>query len=263
MSARHANRRKSNCCDSVGCCSTGVHPCQREIERCDFLRGDFLGPDSSGADFWGHFSGNGSFGVRRGRGLRFGFAIGRPNGIASRPIECRANTRVRTHETKRTGRVHAASVLAASTPSVVASGAPLLAPRVELLAEEAERLAAARATAVAADTSLRAEVATGHCPARRVRINFFDALYFRFGASGRLSAAMIDASQPLIGSNGMESTGGVDRASDCADVSARWDVSTSRSLLSRDDRRFNRSPLTPIHVERSGPSGSHPTERAA
>ncbi len=256
MSARHANRRKSNCCDTIGCCSISVHPCQCEIGRCDSL----------GADF----SGCRSFAVGRGRGLRFGFAIGRPNGIASRPIECRITSRVLTTDTKRTGRIHAASVLA--------SRAPLLAGRAKLLATQAKqaKLLAAQPLCAftcaaqdicfaqitrAAQASLRAEVATEHSPTPRVRINFFEAIYFRFGASGRLSTAMIDASQQMIGSNGIRSTGDVDRASDCADVSARWDASTPlSSLRSRDDRRFNRSPS----VARSGaPSGSHPTERAA
>lgn len=251
MSARHANRRKSNCCDSIGCCSISIHPCQCEIERCDSL----------GADF----SDSRSFAVGRGRGLRFGFAIGRPNGIASRPIECHITARVLTTDTKRTGRIHAASVLA--------SRAPLLAARAKLLAaqvKQAKLLAAQprQASGSAAQTftcaglaSLRAEVATEHSPTLRGRIKFFEAIYFRFGASGRLSTAMIDASQQMIGSNGIRSTGDVDRASDCADVSARGDVSTLHSSpRSRDDRRFNRSPS----AARSGaPSGSHPTERAA
>jgi hypothetical protein len=205
MSARHANRRKSNCCDSVGCRAIGIHSCQREIERGDSLAADFRR--------------RGSFAVGRGRVLRFGFAIGRPNGIASRPIERRISTRILTNETKRTGRIDDASVLASRAPLLVAQ----------------------RATGPLATGQL----ATVHSPAPRERINFFEVIYFRFGASGRLSTAMIDASQRLIESDGAESTGDVDRASDCAGVSGR-------SNISRDATRSG-----------GAPSASHPTERAA
>ena len=200
MSARHANRRKSNCCDSVGCCSIGIRSCQREIERSDSLAADFRR--------------RGSFAVGRGRMLRFGFAIGRPNGIASRPIERRTSARISTNETKRIGRIGDASVLASRAPVLVAQAAT-------------------------------APLATVRPPASRGRIKFFEVIYFRFGASGRLSTAMIDASQRLIESDGIESTGDVDRASDCAGVSARSDIS-------RDATRSGRAP-----------SGSHPAERAA
>lgn len=214
MSARRAKPRKSNCCDSVEACSISSHPCQREIERCDSTT------DDSRADF----SGRRSFAVGRGHHLRFGFAIGRPNGIASRPIECRPPRRVSTSDTKRTRRLGAALVLA--------SRAPLLA----------------------------AQAATERSRMLRVRIIFFEAIYFRFGASGRLSTAMIDANQQLIGSNGIKSMGGLDRASDCADVSARRDVSTpSSSLCTWDERRLERQRAT-----RSGaPAGSRLAERAA
>jgi hypothetical protein len=91
---------------------------------------------------------------------------------------------------------------------------------------------------------------------------------------------MVDPSQPLIGSRATASTVDIDRASVCVDVS-------DPSCVSRDDRRFNRLPLTPTHFEgnplarrarnqpsctelsrqramRSGmPSGSPPTKRAA
>jgi hypothetical protein len=267
MSARHANPRKSNCCDSGGCCSISIHRCQREIGR----------GDSSGADFWRC----GSFAVARGRGLRFGFAIGRPNGIASRASECRTTTRVSMSDTKRARRIHAASVLASRAPLLAAQRAAV---QPALAQPAAVQPAALHSAAVhsAAVHSATLHSATVHSSASRACINFFDAIHFRFAASGRLSTAMIDASQPLIGSNGGKSTVDVDRASDCADVSARWDVS-------RDDRRFNRRPLTPMHLARghlarrvpvcggfenqgldrqiatrSGAlSGSHPTERAA
>jgi hypothetical protein len=219
MSARRAKPRKSNCCDSVEACSIGIHSCQREIDRFASTA-DASTADDSRADF----SGRRSFAVGRGHHLRFGFAIGRPNGIASRPIECRTPRRVSTSDSKPTRRPDAALVLA--------SRAPLLA----------------------------AQKATEHSRMLRVRIIFFEAIYFRFGASGRLSTAMIDANQQLIGSNGIKSMGDLDRASDCADVSARCDVSTPHSSLRPwDDRRLERQRAT-----RSGaPSGSRLAERAA
>jgi hypothetical protein len=224
MSARRAKPRKSNYCDSVEACSIGIHSCQREIDRFASTADDSTADDST-ADF----SGRCSFAVGRGHHLRFGFAIGRPNGIASRPIECRTPRRVSTSDTKRrdtkcSRRPDAALVLA--------SRAPLLA----------------------------AQKATEHSRMLRVRIIFFEAIHFRFDASGRLSTAMIDANQQLIGSNGIMSMGDLDRASDCADVSARCDVSTPHSSLRPwDDRRLERQRAT-----RSGaPSGSRLAERAA
>jgi hypothetical protein len=245
MSARRAEPRNSNCCDSVEACSISIHPCQREIERCD-----------STADF----SGRRSFAVGRGHHLRFGFAIGRPDGIASRPIECRPPRRVSTSDTKRARRLDAALVLASRAPLLAAQGMLLPAqPRcaVETL-HASETLHAAEARA--ADALLRAEGATEYCSIRRVRIIFFEAIYFRFGASGRLSTAMINRNKPLIGSNDIQSRGGHDWASDCADVSARCDVSTpSSSRPSRDDRRLERQTAS-----RSGaPAGLRLAERAA
>jgi hypothetical protein len=117
-------------------------------------------------------------------------------------------------------------------------------------------------------------------PTSRARIKFFEAIYFRSAASGRLSTAMVDPSQPLIGSRATASTVHTDRASVCVGLS-------DLSCVSRDDRRFNRVVRTPAHFEgnplargarnqpsctelsrqramRSGmPSGSPPTKRAA
>jgi hypothetical protein len=279
MSARHANRRKSNCCDSVARRSICIHSCQCEIERRECPRA--------------HFSSAGSLAVDREPRLRFGFAIGRPNGIAPAPIapathapaiasstaasstaaSPAADVRGARHthhiltsdaSSTRRARIRAASVLASRAPVSIGAGGRI-------------------GVDLAIGAAVRDEAASDCSLAPRVRINLFEALYFRSGASGRLSTAMIDMSQRWIGSTGLQSTGDIDRASDCADVSARWDVS-------RDDRRFNRGALALTHVGRAqlarrhrvgcdelgcndhtrqratrsgAPSGSHPNARAA
>jgi hypothetical protein len=209
MSARRAKPRKSNCCDSVGACSISIHPCQREIER-SADTADASRTDDSRADF----SGRRSFAVGRGHHLRFGFAIGRPNGIASRLIDSRLSCRVSTSDTKRrdtprdmkcSRRLDAALVLA--------SRAPLLA----------------------------AQTATEHCRMLRVRIIFFEAIYFRFGASGRLSTAMIDANQQLI-------------------ASSRWGTSTGRQIarMFQLAAKSRHHPARCAHGATDGSSASEP-----
>lgn len=274
MSARHANRRKSNCCDSVARRSICIHSCQCEIERRECPRA--------------HFSSAGLLAVDRKPRLRFGFAIGRPNGIAPAPIAPATHAPAIVSSTAASpaadvrGARHTHHILtsdASSTRRARIRATSVLASRAPLSIGAGGRIGADLAIGAA----VRDEAATDCSLAPRVRINLFEALYFRSGASGRLSTAMIDMSQRLIGSRGLQSTVDTDRASDCADVSARWDVS-------RDDRRFNRGALALTHLGRAqlarrhgvgcdelggndhtrqratrsgAPSGSHPNARAA
>jgi len=220
MSARHANRRESICCDSVGRCRVCIHPCQCEFATVGSLGNRSLDNDSLGS---GSFAG-GSFGSglsvsgmissaaagaapshdRSSFATRFRFAIARPTLAEAGPVVARMSTRGLTND----------SAVVRSTRAM-----------------SARRARGARDVGA----TLRARTS-------RTRIFFLESIHFGATASGRLSTAMIDSRQH-----------GIDRASGCADVSdcaadaKLGDVANpsdvANSAVTADDRRFNRSTL--------------------
>lgn len=109
-----------------------------------------------------------------------------------------------------------------------------------------EAKSASRADATSVSHAMSCPAMPHVRPARAV-IGFFEASYFQFATSGRLSAAMMHASLHEI-----ELTAALDRTSDCVNVADCWSVAdcvnvADCSSAAGGDRRFNRSHLVPNH----------------